>query len=68
MEPTESAFIVILVYFSAAFVNFVETNYSVIEPASVEVGIELIGNLSFPVNVMVEVNFTTASGISLHLV
>lgn len=35
-------------------------NYSVIESGTVEVGVELRGNLSFPAEVTVEVNFATA--------
>ena len=35
-------------------------NYSVIEPGTVEVGVELRGNLSFLVEVAVEINFATA--------
>ena len=35
-------------------------NYNVSEAGTVEVGVELRGNLSFPVDVTVEVNFATA--------
>lgn len=50
--------------FTVAFVDFVESDYRITEPGQVEVGITVTGNLSFPVVVMVNVNFTTASGMT----
>jgi hypothetical protein len=46
--------------YTAAFVSFTTANYNVIEPGSVEVGVVLIGSLSFPVDVTVEVTFASA--------
>ncbi len=46
--------------YAAAFVSFTTANYDVIEPGSVEVGVVLIGSLSFPVDVTVEVTFASA--------
>ena len=46
---------------TAAFVGFTNTSYSVMEAEAVEVGIELRGNLSFPIGVTVNVNFATAT-------
>ena len=48
----------------AAVVSFIGTSFNVTEPGTVGVGVQLTGNLSIAVDVMVEVNFTTASGIS----
>ena len=43
-------------------IGFVNTSYDVIEPGRVEVGVELVGILSFAVNIMVEVVSSTAIG------
>ena len=51
----------------AVAVSFTGTSFNVTEPGTVGVGVQLTGNLSIVVDVMVEVNFTTASGISLLL-
>ena len=48
-------------YYTAVFVSFTDANYDVIEPGTVEVGVVLNGNLSFPVDVAVEI--TSASAI-----
>ena len=39
-----------------------ESSYNITEPDRVEIGVQLIGSLSFPVDVEVQVNFTTSSG------
>ena len=48
---------------SAAVVKFTDTKLSVSEPGTVEVFVELIGALSFDIDVMVEVDFKTTTGI-----
>ena len=45
---------------TAAFVSFTNASYDVIEPGMVEVGVVLIGNLSFPVDIVAEVIFASA--------
>ena len=45
----------------AAFVGFTDTTYSVAEAGTVEIGVELTGNLSFPIDITVNVNFATAT-------
>ena len=45
---------------TAAFVSFTNASYDVIEPGTVEVGVVLIGNLSFPIDITVEVTFASA--------
>ena len=45
----------------AVFVDFVQAGYNVFEPGFVLVEIELTGALSSPIDVLVEVVFTTAS-------
>ena len=57
LEITEA---IIFLICTAAFVSFTDMNYSVIEAGTVEVGVELRGNLSFSVDITVEVNFATA--------
>ena len=52
---------------SAAVVKFTDTKLSVSEPGTVEVFVELIGALSFDIDVMVEVDFKTTTGISIFL-
>ena len=57
----------VLFYFStfstAVLVSFADTNYNVVEQGIVEVGIELIGNLSFPIDINVKVNSASAMGM-----
>ena len=48
--------------FSVATIGFVNNSYDVMEPGRLEVGVELVGNLSFAVNIVVEVVFSMAIG------
>ena len=50
----------------AVFVNFAQANYTVTEPSVVTVDVELSGILSFPVNVLIEVNDTASTGVSCN--
>ena len=45
---------------TAVLVSFTDKNYDVVEPGTVEVGIELIGSLSFPIDITVEVTSAAA--------
>ena len=57
-----SVYLTISCFFTGVFVDFVASAYSLIEPGMVEVGVELVGSLSFPVIILVEINSTVASG------
>ena len=56
-----------VLFFSAAVIAFSDTSYQVTEPGTVEVGVELVGNLSFGIDLKVDmdINSTTANGIEL---
>lgn len=49
--------------FYIATIKFVETFYNVTEPGIVEVGIELMGNITFNTTFLIDVDFATATGI-----
>lgn len=59
--------ILMLSFFPVVIVGFVESSYSSAEPGIVRVGVTLLGSLSFPVIILVEVNSTTASGTTFHI-
>ena len=57
--------IIITIIINIGFVKFVDTFYNITEPGMVEVGVELIGNITFQTTFLIEVVFATATGILL---
>ena len=56
----------LLTSISAAVIGFTDMTYQITEPGTVEVGVELVGNLSFGIDIKVDTDIlsTTATGIT----
>ena len=63
---SEDSFMLSLTSISAAVIGFTDMTYQITEPGTVEVGVELVGNLSFGINIEVDTDIlsTTATGIA----